>query len=359
MNRIYRYKKLIQPSFIQRITKKLPVENALIEINNLLSKHHIKEIKTGDIDAISDKYRVDLHSEFADRLKDLYSAYLEECLSDHPISDQKLDELNYLKNLLHLQDYEVELIHNKLGGEIYKTNYNEVIIDGKIHGPEIASLGKLKNNLRLPDGIAEKITENCRKQFVRKQFDKIVDHGRVSPKEWEEFTTLAKNLEVNVTLDDEVKGWIEKLKLCWQAENGVIPVITAPIDLSSSEDCHFNSRAEWKVNRSVTRKINYGGTAARLRIVKGINYTAGSIGINKVESEELTLIDTGQLYVTNKRIIFMGARKNINIKVSQILSITPYEDGVGIDNASGKNPVIMVSDADLLAMILSRLINEN
>ena len=93
--------------------------------------------------------------------------------------------------------------------------------------------------------------------------------------------------------------------------------------------------------------------------MKGVYYRVGSMGIQKSTAEELQLIDSGRVFITNKRIIFLGNKKNSNIPINKILSINPYSDGVGIEKASGRSPIITVSDdADLLIMILSRVIND-
>lgn len=359
MDKLYKTKELSQPTFFQRTFKKFPVENAIIEVNNLLAKRPIKEIKIEEIEAISEKYKVDLHIEFAEKLKELYSIYLMECLSDNSISEQELDELNYLKKLLHLQDYEVEILHNKLAGEIYKTHYNDVMIDGKIFDSEKEYLEKLQKNLRLSENQAEEITAESGKEFVQKQFDKITDDRRLSPKEWEEFTTLAQNLDVNVTMNDATKEQLEKFKLYWQIEKGELPIKDVSIHLPQNEQCYFTSNADWLEHRMVTHRYNYSGPTARIKIMKGVYYRAGSIGVQRSTSEELQLIDSGRIFITSKRIIFLGNKKNSNILLSKILSINPYSDGVGIEKASGRSPIITVSDdADLLLMILSRVINE-
>ena len=85
----------------------------------------------------------------------------------------------------------------------------------------------------------------------------------------------------------------------------------------------------------------------------------GSISPSRITSEELTVIDSGTVYVTNKRLIFMGDRKNTNIKLDKILALTPYSDGVGIEKDAGKSPIIRVPyNADILIRTLGRAMND-
>ena len=102
-----------------------------------------------------------------------------------------------------------------------------------------------------------------------------------------------------------------------------------------------------------------GGASFRLKIMKGMYYRSGSVSVERITSDILSHIDSGTAYVTNKRLIFVGSRKNTNILLSKVLSVIPYSDGIGIEKDSGKSPILRVPDnADIFAMILGRVIND-
>ena len=74
--------------------------------------------------------------------------------------------------------------------------------------------------------------------------------------------------------------------------------------------------------------------------------------------EEYVLIDTGTLYITNKRIIFTGSRNNKTISLSSILSLTPYTDGVEIEKF-GKSPILTgMEDIEIILIVLSKLLTK-
>ena len=359
MNNLFKTEKLIQPSFLQRLFKTEPKENAFIEVNNLFASKPLMEIKSTEIEAISVKYKVDLRKRFIGRFKELYLRYLQQSISDKIITDQEVISQNYLKKLLMLNDSEVEEIYNQLAGEIYKKSYNEAISDGKIEKSEEEFLDELHKNLRLPTNIHENISNESRQQFMQSQIDKIVADGRISPDEWEELTTFAVNLDVNIKLDKKTNATIEKLKLYWLIENGNLPVKEVSINLQKNECCYFTSNADWLENPTVTNIINYEELTARIKIEKGIYYRAGSIRVQRIPSEQLQKIDSGQVFLTNKQIIFAGNKKNSNIQLNKILSINPYSDGVEIEIDGGNSPIFRVSyNADLFAMTLIRVIND-
>lgn len=87
--------------------------------------------------------------------------------------------------------------------------------------------------------------------------------------------------------------------------------------------------------------------------MKGVYYRVGSTRTARVTREVLRHIDTGTLYVTNKRLIFDGTRKNSVIRLPNILSVIPYSDGVEVEKTSGRNPIFTMNDAEWLAVLLS------
>ena len=359
MDDLYPITALKKPNFFQRLFKLTPKENAIIEINNLLGSKSLDSIVIEDIASIAMRYNVDLHRKFNSRLVELYQRYLQRCLSDNILSEEELRALNLLKHLLALTDTEVTELHNILASAIYRKSYEEAISDGKFEKSKEALIDSLQQNIMLPEEIARKISDESRNHFMDSKLRKIVADRRVSPEEWGEFTQIARNLNVTVQFDDATKQQLEKFKLYWLIERGELPVQEVNINLPKSEKCYFTTESDWLENRTVTQRVNYGGPALRIKIMKGVYYRAGSVAVQRITSDILQEIDHGTLYITNKRIIFTGNRKNSNIQLSRVLSVTPYSDGVGIEKDSGKSPVLRVSDnADILAMMLGRVIND-
>ena len=68
MDNIYTKLELQSSGFFQKLLKNELRENALIEINNLLATKSIKEIQLEEIEAISAKYKINLHEKFPAQL---------------------------------------------------------------------------------------------------------------------------------------------------------------------------------------------------------------------------------------------------------------------------------------------------
>ena len=356
---LYPIKELKRPNFFQRLLNLVPKRNILIEINNLLGTKPLNDIRVEEIEAIAARYNVNLHRKFPEELKELYLRYLKRCFADQLLTDLELTELNSLKHLLVLTDVDVTVLHDSLASEIYKKSYEQAIGSGRFEKAKEDFIDTLQKNLRLPDAIAHKIGEDSRRYFMDVQLKKIIADRKVSPEEWTEFTQVAKNLNVKVQIDDATKQQLDKFKLYWLIENGELPVRDVDINLPKNEHCYFTTHADWLETRTVTQRINYGGPVLRIKIMKGVYYKAGSVGVQRITSEQQMVIDSGMVYVTNKRILFAGNKKNSNIQMSKVLSVTPYSDGVGIEKDSGKSPILQVAgNADVFAMILGRVIND-
>lgn len=359
MNKPYSYKELSKPSFIGKFLNKRKKQDAIIELNNLLASKPIREIHSVDVLSISEKYKTSFSNEFTQELIEFYELFFKECIKDHFVSDEEVKDLTHLKNLLGLSDSQVKEIHDNLSKEIYETNYEEAIKDGSIDEAERNFLKNVKNNILLSDEVANKITEDSRKKYIQSQFDNIISDEKVSPQEWEQLNQIAKNLGIDISIDENVKERIAKYRLFWFIENEPLPIQEVNLNLQKNEVCYYNTACDWHEHRTRTQRINYSGLTSRIRIMKGLYYNLGSITPQKVSTEELTHIDSGTAYITNKRLIFMGSKKNTTIKLDKILSFTPYLDGVGIEKDSGKSPILGINNnADIFLRVLGRAINE-
>jgi hypothetical protein len=93
--------------------------------------------------------------------------------------------------------------------------------------------------------------------------------------------------------------------------------------------------------------------------MKGVYYRVGSISGQHVTQEEWKLIDQGKVYLTNKRILFVGSKKNSTIRLDKMLSFTPYSDGIQINQETGRSPLLSFSNqVDVFGLLLSRLMRE-
>jgi hypothetical protein len=154
---------------------------------------------------------------------------------------------------------------------------------------------------------------------------------------------------------------LDRFRLFYAIENGTVPAMDCDINLLAGESCHFQCPAQWHEYRSVTRRVNYSGPAVSIRLMRGVYYRAGSMSVQPIRSQELQLIGTGQLYITNKRIVFVGENKASTIRYNKVVTVNPYSNGVEIMKDAGKSPTIILDSghAELVYLLLCRLVSES
>jgi hypothetical protein len=79
--------------------------------------------------------------------------------------------------------------------------------------------------------------------------------------------------------------------------------------------------------RKVSKTVGgYGGPS--IRIAKGVSWRMGAFGARSEAHEEMRNIDDGVFTLTNKRIVFSGNKRSVEIRLDKILSMEPYSDGM-------------------------------
>lgn len=107
-------------------------------------------------------------------------------------------------------------------------------------------------------------------------------------------------------------------------------------------------------------KTIYEGRSASVsfRIAKGLYYRTGAFRGNPVQVSEMRPIGVGLLAISNKHLYFSSAAKSLKIPFNKILTLNPYEDGIGIqkDGTSSKPQIFKDLDGWFIYNLISTLI---
>jgi len=358
---IYKIKKLKKPNFFQQLFNINPKFNYAIELNNLFAKHesNIYEISEYDIIDLNNKYNIKLTEFLSDKLN-IFEEYLKDCLLDEKLDTYDKDALEHIRNILSLPPEVTSEKIKKWTKSVYRDIVLSVIADGKVNEVEKTKLEEYKIKLELTNTEAQNIyNEEANKYFIE-YANEIIEDDRVNPTEEQTLYAIAENLNIDVNISDELMHKLSKFKLYWQIEHDEIPTIESDINLIRGEKLYFKGEnVNWLEMRRVTKRYNYAGPTARIKIAKGIYYRLGSMNVQPVTEDEWKTIDSGSIYVTNKRIIFMGDRSNKTIRLNRILDIVAYSNGVDIQKDSGRSPFLHFYDnVDVFSMILIRAMRD-
>jgi len=349
---------LLTASWLQSHFGRQPRMNAVIEMNNLLAERPVRETTIIEAAEIFGKYRIHPGKHLLEERLELYRQYLRHCLDDRLLTDREVDDLHHLRELLALDAERAEAAHHAVAAETMRGALDDVL-GADLDQEKVDFLQRIDKDIRLPEDLARKIIDEKREAFIQGEIGKATADHRISPEEWEQVETLAKLLHITLQVEEPTQAVFDRMKMLWRLENDSLPVMEPDIYLQRGEICHFMSAGDWLESRTVTKRVNYGGLGYRVRIMKGLYCQGGSVGLQRVTSEEIQTIDTGMVYVTNKRVLFNGGYKNMSLPLNRIISLVPYSDGLGVEKDRGRNPIFQIGeDAEIMAIILGRLLDE-
>lgn len=125
-----------------------------------------------------------------------------------------------------------------------------------------------------------------------------------------------------VLLVHEADKYIDSVK-----ELKSLPTINplGAIFLEKDEHLFLNEDVDMKETRSVRRS---SGSFGGVRIMKGV--TVGQYSGRSSSSLEWATLDNGSLYLTSKKLLFMGRKENRSIPLKKIVAVETFLDAVEI-----------------------------
>jgi hypothetical protein len=330
--------------------------DARASLEALLAQNAPEAVRVDDVSRILAEAKVTGRAA-RELLTDLWAAAYAAFLADDLLSDAETAYLRSLRAPLGVTDREVAEIERAIAHPKYKRAVDEVLRDGRLTPSEKKALERFAAELRLGEPAQRSIMEPAARAALSRAADQAAADERLSPDEDRTLVMLAQELGVPLEFDARRRRQLERMALFWSIENGRAPTYDVPITLQRGERCHFVSSADWYELRTKTVRVNYSGFSTSIRICKGVRYRVGTVTPQRVTRDELTHLDRGTVYFTNKRVIFDGERKNTAIRHSALIGFRSYADGVVLEKATGKSPhLILTGDAEVAAVTLGALL---
>ena len=142
-------------------------------------------------------------------------------------------------------------------------------------------------------------------------------------------------------------------------QNGIMPShsINAPIILGKGETILWTYNGVNLYQEKITKEWVGRSSGYTIRICKGISYRTGQMKGRPVEHSSMEFHGTGELYITNKNMIFHSPQKGMKVPFNKIIGISPYSDGIEVhkDEVNQKRIVIQGFDPWFLMNVLSQL----
>ena len=351
---------LSEPTKMQKMLSKHPPGNAIRELENVLAEKNFDNLSKEDIKEINDKYKTTIEEKYKNEILSIAERYID-WYFNLELPNRGVEFLPKLAELLSIDDNELSSLVEKVGSIVFRNYYEQTISDQRLTEDEDQRLKKLALYLGLNDNFAEEISIGVRSKALNTYFSQIIEDGEISPDEYNELFELGKSLQADLIFDDQTQEMIEKMRVIWRINNEELSTIEIPLRLQKNEVCYYMSQAGWYELRTGSTNIPYRGWRGSIKFGKRLYYRYGNIKYRRNVEQELTKIDTGIFYITNKRVIFTGQSKgNKNIQYSRILGIESYKNGIEIQKDAGKSPFIeIVGDIQILSAIFTRALSDS
>lgn len=248
------------------------------------------------------------------------------------------------------------LISNEAHGT-YQRMVEHYLSDNQLTKDEQQNLDRLLPELRIEPETAKDIMGKAAEKRIEQRLQELTRNERLSPQEIQELKELAAHFGVELPEERLETKELLRFQFYWYLESGPLKGLDVGINLRKGEEAYLSLPVAWYEYRSRTRRINYGGPTARIRIVRGIYWSAGSLGVERVSEDYLKLIDSGLMYITNKRLLFVGQKGNKQLPYYRILSYEPFSNGLSLQKDSGPTPFLeMESQVDFATILIDRML---
>jgi stage V sporulation protein K len=306
-----------QPSFFAKLFGGEPKREALADLADTLCEvATVQELPRNLLDQIGAKHQINVRDHCLDELKTLYREAVAYYLTDDCLSDEERADLAHLRTVLKLEDSEATSVHEGVARASYKTAVEAVLRDGVLMQEEQQRIKMLASDLGLSEMTAREVLVAEGIAVLRARMNEVVADSRVTPDEEQSIQVLAEAL--GISLDQEsalidVKTLFDAGRRRWSVEHGPITPVSSPLMLQSGEICVDSVHCSLAEKKQATISRKYG-----------------------VKTDVMNRVDDGTLYLTNKRLVFVGGRKSITVKLDSMAGGTQYTDGLSISRGTGK-----------------------
>jgi hypothetical protein len=229
--------------------------------------------------------------------------------------------------------------------------------DGKLTDDEIKWIEVRYKELEL----TQDDLRGVRAQAYNAALSAVKSDGVVTSEEEAELAKLQQLLMIPESEIAKSKKELARLRLLTEIQNGNPPTIAVPnVILQKAELAYWSEPASILEERIVKRRYEGGSQGFTFRIAKGVAYRVGGHRGQLVTDTAVVPVSSGELIVTNKRVIFRGDTKSFNLRLDKLLEINFYSDGVRITDDKGKPRVVKFDDeanTDIVGATLSYAIN--
>ncbi len=258
--------------------------------------------------------------------------------------------LNFIKSL----------VSEKEGIKEYREKLALFLSDSVISEDEQKELESISKKFNLTSDDIGRL----QKTAVLGVYQDIVSDKRITEEEKQSLQVLLNHFGLqasDINFDQKSFNKFYSLALI---EQGILPEIKEGnhdinVLFKKGEVLHFGAVSVLRKLKRVTTRINYGGFTGSIKIMRGVRYRVGSLGVGTESKEILAPEDSGIFYITNQRVGYIGNRKQFSVPFDKVHSFEIRVEGMFIFKEGKEAPYILtLDDYDVPSAMISFIINK-
>jgi hypothetical protein len=187
-------------------------------------------------------------------------------------------------------------------------------------------------------GLHEDEIDNLRMAAFRKEVEavqaQIYQTAQMSDEDVEHLRQISQKYNITIAEEPLFKVCRDIYIMEEKNEFPLVPLRCPDVMVDGGEYIYFGIETEWSQLRS--RSKGYSGISMSIPTgIKGVRFRLGQL--TPIRSEELAALARGTLYVTSKRLIFNGDRRNTTVTYRRILGTSVFSDAIEIEKITGRS----------------------
>ena len=354
--RIFKQKPLKRRSFWGWLFNKQIEENALIELTNaIVDSGRPSDVSKETINNIHSRYRLNVYNEFSHEIATAYIAFARhvfDALAKTELKQKDVDDIAALQEIFQIPADSVRRLNLKAGATIYRDALKAALSDSVVTEKEKEDLLHLGRQLDLDEDTMHALYNQSLYNLIQDKVEAALKDGELSPDEEADINEICERFDIDVSYEKNTESAIRRAKRLWQLKHAPLSPINVDIQLKRGENCFALFNAIWlEVRRSAAMPWHPRYTTVADNSEIALSYAP-------IVEDCLAEIDAGQLYLTNKRLIFVGKGTTTTIPFSKILRIEQFREGIKVHKETGRSPYLVSRQALPLGVFASRLLTE-
>ncbi len=233
---------------------------------------------------------------------------------------------------------------------LYQHSLEQALADGILTEEETRELTSVRQEGELSEAEVRMVALSLYRRALR---DAVAD-SRITEEEDEELQRMRGQLGLSDRdLRDDV-AQLQRVRLLSEIERDHLPHVASPVPLAGGEQCH------WVLQARLADRLSTPGRKSELRqlnflVAAQSVFSAAGERSELRQSDEMLPTDMGVLLVTDRRTLFRGARRTVNVPHLKLVSIDLYKDGVAIEESDpARRSFFIVDDPELTVAVLLR-----